>query len=251
MKKRILAVIVTSIFIISLAGCGQTDQTPASPSTTPTATAQTSPSPEASASPQAAQTDEPQSTQQPEEAPTEEETVAAGSNQAATQPPANSSHNNGSSGSNAAQPPANNQTPPPAQTPTPPPAKEPSVQEIMDAMLAALPANNLEALPADFVEGVFNIDTSRFADVLVYGSMMSVKANEIILIKANDQAGVNEAVNVLNSRRDTLLKQWENYLQDQYQLVKDGTVTTDGLYAVLVIAEGGSSAVSAFHSALN
>ena len=37
----------------------------------------------------------------------------------------------------------------------------------------------------------------------------------------------------------------------QYELVKAGTVTTKGLYATLVIAQGGQSAVAAFNSAAN
>lgn len=123
----------------------------------------------------------------------------------------------------------------------------------MSQMIGALPSGShtMSAIPSDLYAGVYQIDPSAYEDVLVYGETMNVKANEIIVIKAKDSANLSEAVAALNNRLAALEQQWKNYLPDQYELVKAGTVTTKGLYATLVIAQGGQSAVAAFNSAAN
>ena len=120
-------------------------------------------------------------------------------------------------------------------------------------MISALPAgsHNMSEIPSDLYASVYQIDPSAYEDVLVYGAMMDVKANEIIVIKAKDSAGLNAAKSALSNRLAALKEQWKNYLPDQYEIVKAGTVTTKGLYAALVVAQDGQKAVAAFNAAAN
>ena len=110
-------------------------------------------------------------------------------------------------------------------------------------------SHNLSEMPNDLYSGVYGINTGSFSSVSVYGTMINVKANEIIVIKAGGNLG--EAKTVLQNRKNALIEQWKHYLPDQYELVQNGVIETRGDYAVLVIADDQASALSAFRSAVN
>ncbi len=244
MKKRILVTAIAAALIVTVfTGCGGSPEPSPSASPTPSASASASPTVSPSASPEgetgdgaAESTPAGDATQTPATKKPEQPSSGSGTQSAATQKP---------------------NTPPPA---TPEPTPEPatpkpsiSVSDLMSRMVGALPAgsHSMSAIPSDLYAGVYQIDPSAYESVLVYGETMNVKANEIIVIKAKDSANLSEAKAALNNRLSVLKEQWKNYLPDQYELVKAGTVTTKGLYATLVIAQGGQSAVSAFNSAID
>ena len=239
MKKRILVTAIAAALIVTVfTGCGGSPEPSPSASPTPSASASASPTVSPSASPEGETGDG------------AAESTPAGD---ATQTPATKKPEQPSSGSGT----QSAATPPPA---TPEPTPEPatpkpsiSVSDLMSRMVGALPAgsHSMSAIPSDLYAGVYQIDPSAYESVLVYGETMNVKANEIIVIKAKDSANLSEAKAALNNRLSVLKEQWKNYLPDQYELVKAGTVTTKGLYATLVIAQGGQSAVSAFNSAID
>ena len=141
--------------------------------------------------------------------------------------------------------------PTPTPTPTPTPASKMSAAEVGEKMLSALPeTGNLMAMPEEYYEGVYQINPSNYDSVCVYGAMINVKANEVIVIKAKDASGVEQAKADLKARLSALEETWKRYLPDQYELVKAGKIVTDGVYAALVVAEGAQSAVDAFYSAI-
>ncbi len=143
-------------------------------------------------------------------------------------------------------------TPNPTPTPTPTPAPSISLSSLMSTMIGALPEDTyaLSEMPQELYEGVYGINPADYDEVLIYGSMMNVHANEIIIIKAKDKDSVSKAKQALSQRKSALEAQWEHYLPAQYEMVLAGTIKTSGLYATLVIADGGSGAANAFISAL-
>lgn len=232
--KKFGSIIVAAALIVTVfSGCGSK-----APEPTPSA----SPSPEVSATPTVSPSASP-------EGETDETPESTGTQATETKKPSSAPTKNP-----ATQQPAATPTKAPEKTPDPTKAPEPSVSvsELMNKMVSALPADshNMSEIPSDLYAGVYQIDPSAFDQVLVYGSMMNVKANEMIVIKAKNSANLNEAKSALSNRLATLKEQWKNYLPDQYEIVKAGTVTTKGLYAALVIAQDGQKAVSAFNSAV-
>lgn len=225
--KKFGIIIITAVLAFSmLVGCGAQEQAPVS-------TESPSPVPEVSASPSAAPPQEQGNT--PDEKPTPSPSAQATASSApSTQTPR----------------PVRTQTP--SATPNTPAPVSPSASDVIKTMVKAMSADshNMSEIPSDLYAGVYQIDPSSFEQVVVYGAMMNVKSNEIIVIKAKDTSNLNEAKSALSARLSTLNEQWKNYLPDQYELVKAGTVTTNGLYAALVIAQEAQKAVSAFHSAV-
>lgn len=201
----------------------------------------------------------------PEASPETTESTPTGSNETANM--ANASNNNNTANQNTAvnkpagggqntapQQPQNPQQPEAPVSnpePTPEPKPELTASQVAGQMVGAMDAStqNLSEMPSDLYSGVYGIDVGSFSSVSVYGTMLNVKANEIIVIKAGGNIGA--AQTALQNRKNTLLEQWKNYLPDQYELVQNGVIETRGDYVTLVIAQDQASALSAFRSAVN
>jgi len=127
---------------------------------------------------------------------------------------------------------------PSVKPPVTSPKEEPSLSSVMAGMVGVIPEgeHNLEEITPDFYKDIYGIDKSQFADVLIYGTMISVKANEIILIKVNNENEISKAVDLLTKRKEQVYKTWEQYLPDQFEMVKNGVIKTNGKYAALIIA---------------
>lgn len=131
-----------------------------------------------------------------------------------------------------------------------PPKKELSLSQIMSEMVGTIPEgeHNLEEITPEFYKDIYGIDKSQFADVLIYGTMISVKANEIILIKVNNESDISKAVDLLTKRKEQVYKTWEQYLPDQFEMVKNGVIKTNGKYAALIITPQVNNVVNKFNS---
>ena len=235
MKKRILILALVATLVISmLSGCGKTtnDVTP-SPTPSPVVDANALGDVEKEDTPTESSNPVSDPTAKPTNTPTKEPAQQTSKPQESTAPTSTPTS-----------------TPVATPTPTPAPAVTISVTDLMSKMVASLPQETcaLSEMPTEYYADVYGVNPADFEQVLVYGSMMNVKSNEIILIKAKDASGAAKAKEILNQRLAALDEQWKRYLPDQYELVKAGTVNANGLYLALVVADGAKSAVSTFNS---
>ncbi len=138
--------------------------------------------------------------------------------------------------------PSNN---PPVETPN---NKELSISEVMNKIVSVIPEDkhNMSELPKELYADLYGIDTGKFEDVLVFGSMMNVKANEIMLLKVKDIGDIESATKLLEERKNQVYKTWENYLPDQFEMVKQAKIKTNGKYAVLIISPNSDKVSDAF-----
>lgn len=257
MKKRIIAAVAAlALVMTTLSGCGGT-QTEPEATPTPDAigtveenvTIDTESNESQEANSDAVENEQPTSGKGETAAtakPTKAPSVAQKPDKApaATQTPA------APTTAPTAQPSVPTATPTPVPTPTPTPAPQLSASEVMGKIMAALPNTyNLSEMPEEIYEGVYKINPADYDSVSIYGAMINVKSNEVIVIKAKDANGLEKAKTALNARKKALEEQWKRYLEDQYQIVLGGKVVTKGLYAALIIAEGAQSGANAFNSA--
>lgn len=245
MKRNTIALILSAILIgSSFAGCSKNEESVPSPEPTETV------SPEMTVIPQESPVSSPENSAVPDSgnasanpgsAATKKPDQNAGKKPASSAPVSNEKPASNGNGGQAA-------TPPPIQTAAP----SVTLSGLMNKMIGALPSGSysLSQIPDDFVGNVYQIDKSKYEDVLIYGSMMGVHANEIILIKAKDSSGVSEAKKALQNRKSKLIEQWKSYLPEQYELVKQSVITSSGLYVAFVCADSQNKAVSAFNAAL-
>lgn len=134
--------------------------------------------------------------------------------------------------------------------PQTPSVSEISLSELMNGMISVIPSDqhNLEALPAEFYKDLYGVDKSQFEDAIIYGTMINVKANEIIIIKVKNESDISKAKSVLEARKSQVYKTWEQYLPEQFEMVKQAQIKSKGKYVALIIAPEVSKVAAKFDS---
>lgn len=74
------------------------------------------------------------------------------------------------------------------------------------------------------------LDKELLAEGLMYMPMFNTKADEIIVLKAKDSKGVDALKDSLQKELDAQIQTWEQYLPDQYELVKNNVLKNKGNY---------------------
>lgn len=96
------------------------------------------------------------------------------------------------------------------------------MQELDDELLTTL----YPELPMDQV-----------TDHVVQISLVNIRATEIALFEAVDEAAAQEIKTAVATRKENLEANWSTYLPDQYELVKNSTVDVYGKYVVFIVGE--------------
>jgi hypothetical protein len=69
---------------------------------------------------------------------------------------------------------------------------------------------------------------------LVLAAMMNINSDEIILLKAKDEAHIKSLKEALEREKEAQIKTWEVYLPDQFEKVKNNVIKTNGNYLLYV-----------------
>lgn len=274
MKKRaILLLLSTMILGGVLSACGSNNGNHSSPSPSPSASAPAEGSP--SASPDAEPSEEapetpaespsagPSASPAPEESasPAPSEAPAASKEPAATKEPAPSAKPSEpakkpaptpapSAKPSASPKPTPIPTPKPTVKPSPSPSQAAAADEVIGAMLKAVEQPALMAMTADDVKNMYGIDASTLADYAGRMPLMNVKTNEIAVFKVKKEKDIDAVKKGMVSRAEAVQKQFESYLQDQYENAKNYKIVVEGNYVLFVISESADDLVKAFKAAV-
>ena len=116
---------------------------------------------------------------------------------------------------------------------------EPGVtaNEMVDQMLAEVEQPAMMELTTDQVKEIYNIDPEMLEEYAIRVPMMNVKTNEIAILKVKNEADVPEVEKALKQRAESVQKQFETYLPDQYENAKNYQLITKGNYVLFVISD--------------
>jgi hypothetical protein len=78
------------------------------------------------------------------------------------------------------------------------------------------------------------LNKEEVEDGIVLAAMMNVNSDEIILLKAKDEAHVKSLKEALEREKEAQIKTWEIYLPDQFEKVKNNVIKTNGNYLLYV-----------------
>jgi hypothetical protein len=78
------------------------------------------------------------------------------------------------------------------------------------------------------------LNKEELEDGIVLAAMMNVNSDEIILLKAKDEAHVKSLKEALEREKEAQIKTWEAYLPDQFEKVKNNVIKTNGNYLLYV-----------------
>ncbi|MBQ6274244.1 MAG: DUF4358 domain-containing protein [Oscillospiraceae bacterium] len=110
-----------------------------------------------------------------------------------------------------------------------------------------LPA--MSALSERQLERYYGIDTAACPQLVVMQCDDGLRVDEIWLIQAADEAAAEQLLALAQSRLDQLAAETENYLPDQYAVVRDSRALRVGSYVALLISPDAAEMEELFRGA--
>ena len=90
-------------------------------------------------------------------------------------------------------------------------------------------------------------DVERTQTVL-YMPLMNVQATEILLVQAADADGAKKVKEIFEQRQKDLDNQWQSYLPEQHELVKNAVFLEKGNYVGMVVSENADAIKTDFEA---
>ncbi len=123
-----------------------------------------------------------------------------------------------------------------------------SAKEMADQMVEKVEQPAQMELSAEELQNLYNIDPEKLEDYSVRVPMMNVKTNEIAILKVKDAKDVAEVEAAAKQRAENVIKQFEQYLPEQYENAKNYKLITKGNYVLLVISDSADELIKVYDS---
>ncbi|KOS69086.1 hypothetical protein AEA09_11385 [Lysinibacillus contaminans] len=123
-----------------------------------------------------------------------------------------------------------------------------SAKEMADQMLKEVEQPDLMELSEEEMQNLYNIDPAKLEDFSVRVPMMNVKTNEIAIFKVKDEKDVADVEAAAKQRAENVMKQFEQYLPDQYENAKNHKIVVKGNYVLLVISDRADELIKVYDS---
>ncbi|MGE7091808.1 DUF4358 domain-containing protein [Lysinibacillus sp. NPDC048646] len=123
-----------------------------------------------------------------------------------------------------------------------------SAKEMADQMVEKVEQPAQMELSAEELQNLYNIDPEKLEDYSVRVPMMNVKTNEIAILKVKDANDVAEVEAAAKQRAENVIKQFEQYLPEQYENAKNYKLITKGNYVLLVISDSADELIKVYDS---
>ena len=137
----------------------------------------------------------------------------------------------------------------PKPTPTPTPESKPQTNAVQSTWddISKLSLPNLTAMDDATLSAMYGINASDLEEYVCMMPLMGVHSTEFFIAEVKD--GKMDTVKAgIAKRQADLDAQWSQYLPDQYELVKNYKLVTNGNYVLFAISEYADKAVSIFDS---
>ncbi|MBM6887413.1 DUF4358 domain-containing protein, partial [Pseudoflavonifractor phocaeensis] len=133
--------------------------------------------------------------------------------------------------------------------PTPTPESKPETDAVASVWndISALELPSMTELDDSLLSSLYGIDAADLVSYECYMPLMGVHATEFFVAEVKD--GKIDTVKAgIAKRQADLDTQWSQYLPEQYELVKNYKLVTNGNYVLFAIGEQADQAVSIFNS---
>lgn len=137
----------------------------------------------------------------------------------------------------------------PTPTPTPTPESKPQTNAVQSTWddISKLSLPNLTAMDDATLSAMYGINASDLEEYVCMMPLMGVHSTEFFIAEVKD--GKMDTVKAgIAKRQADLDAQWSQYLPDQYELVKNYKLVTNGNYILFAVSEYADKAVSIFDS---
>lgn len=102
----------------------------------------------------------------------------------------------------------------------------------------------------DYISNYYGIDSADLEEYVFAEAEDATLASCVIMMKAKDEAAAARVETALNTVLSQKAAEMQDYIPEQYDIVTDSSVKTEGLYVYLVISEDMDKIESTIQSAL-
>lgn len=128
--------------------------------------------------------------------------------------------------------------------------KEMSVQEIYKSVEESVQLPSMVEGDDDFISNYYGIDPANLDSYVFASAEDATLATSVIIMKAKSEDAVGTLESSLNTVKDQKAAEMQGYIPEQYDIVADSSVKTEGLYVYLVIAEDAGDIESVISAAI-
>ncbi len=129
-------------------------------------------------------------------------------------------------------------------------AADVSVQSVYEAVEAAVELPSMIEGDDDFISNYYGIDPADLEEYVFAEAEEATLASAVIIMKVKNEDAAERIVGSLNTVINQKAAEMQDYIPEQYEIVADSSVKTEGLYVYLVIAENAGDIESVIQSAL-
>ncbi len=105
-------------------------------------------------------------------------------------------------------------------------------------------------LDEDSMLNYLEIDAADCDQVIASACAAGLQADEVWLIQAKDQDALSRLKALAQTRQTAKEDETESYLPDQYKIVKEGKLLTEGLYLAYLVSPNAEQMQTAFENAV-
>lgn len=128
--------------------------------------------------------------------------------------------------------------------------KEVSVQDIYKSVGESTQLPSMVEGDDDFISNYYGIDPANLDSYVFASAEDATLATSVIIMKAKSEDVVANLESALNTVKDQKAAEMQGYIPEQYDIVADSSVRTEGIYVYLVIAENAGDIESVISAAL-
>lgn len=129
-----------------------------------------------------------------------------------------------------------------------PSAEAGTTKEMIEAILAESEQPPQMPIEGDMVKDLYHFDPALLEQYTIMTPLMNVKTNEIAILQVKDAKDIAAVEEGVKQRAADVQKQFETYLQDQYENAKNFKLVTKGNYVLFVIAEDADKIAAKFEA---
>jgi predicted nucleotidyltransferase len=121
-------------------------------------------------------------------------------------------------------------------------------KDMVDQVLEQIEQPALMEMPADMIQTLYHLDPALLDQYTIRMPLMNMKTNEIAILKVKEAKDIATVETAVKQRAADVQKQFETYLQDQYENAKNYKLVTKGNYVLFVISENADEIVKVLES---
>ena len=101
------------------------------------------------------------------------------------------------------------------------------------------------------MNNMYNIDIDLLVQYSGLVPMINLSADEIIIVEVKDSNDIDSIKLKFKERADEIAKNFENYLQDEYELAKNALIYSKGKYVIFAISDNNNEIKNIFENKFN